>query len=78
MDVAERQSPPPLVPSFCTSPSPFQLADRVMSPRPGVIDRVASIDLARPRTIEVRESPQFHRYVHETTEIFFQRGVLTQ
>jgi NitT/TauT family transport system ATP-binding protein len=57
-----------------------QLADRVivMSPRPGVIDRVVSIDLPRPRTIEVRESPQFHRYVHEITEIFFQRGVLTQ
>jgi NitT/TauT family transport system ATP-binding protein len=57
-----------------------QLADRVivMSPRPGVIDKVVRIDLPRPRTIEVRESPRFHEYVREITEIFFRRGVLTK
>jgi len=57
-----------------------QLADRVvvMSPRPGMIERIVEIDLPRPRTIEVRETPQFHRYVHEITEIFLSRGVLTR
>jgi NitT/TauT family transport system ATP-binding protein len=57
-----------------------QLADRVivMSPRPGVIDKVVRIDLPRPRTIEVRESARFHEYVREITEIFFRRGVLTK
>lgn len=57
-----------------------QLADRVivMSPRPGMIERIVQIDLPRPRTIEVRETPQFHRCVHEITEIFLNRGVLTR
>jgi NitT/TauT family transport system ATP-binding protein len=57
-----------------------QLADRVivMSPRPGMIDKVVQIDLPRPRTMEVRESARFHEYVREITEIFFRRGVLTK
>jgi NitT/TauT family transport system ATP-binding protein len=57
-----------------------QLADRVivMSPRPGMIDRVVRIDLPRPRTIDVREGPPFQHYVHDITDIFFRRGVLTQ
>jgi len=57
-----------------------QLADRVivMSPRPGLIEREIRVDLPRPRTIEVRESPTFHRYVHEITEVFLSRGVLTR
>jgi NitT/TauT family transport system ATP-binding protein len=55
-----------------------QLADRVivMSPRPGGIDRIVIIDLPRPRTMEVRESPLFRRYVQEITETFLKRGVL--
>ncbi len=57
-----------------------QLADRVvvMSPRPGVIERVETIDLPRPRTIEVRESPAFQQHVHAITEVFLSRGVLTR
>jgi NitT/TauT family transport system ATP-binding protein len=57
-----------------------QLADRVvvMSPRPGMIERIVEIDLPRPRTIEVRETPQFQKCVHEITEIFLSRGVLTR
>jgi len=57
-----------------------QLADRVivMSPRPGLIEREVRVDLPRPRTIEVRESSAFHRYVHEITEVFLSRGVLTR
>jgi len=57
-----------------------QLADRVvvMSPRPGIIERIIEINLPRPRTIDVRETPQFHECVHEITEIFLTRGVLTR
>jgi NitT/TauT family transport system ATP-binding protein len=57
-----------------------QLADRVvvMSPRPGLIERIVPIDLPRPRTLDVRESSRFHQYVHDITEIFFRRGVLTK
>ena len=57
-----------------------QLADRVvvMSPRPGVVERIVETRLPRPRTIEVRETPQFQECVHEITEIFLNRGVLTR
>jgi len=57
-----------------------QLADYVvvMGPRPGLIEQVVRIELPRPRTIEVREAPQFHRYVHDITEVFLRRGVLTR
>jgi NitT/TauT family transport system ATP-binding protein len=57
-----------------------QLADRVvvMSPRPGLIERTVVIELPRPRTIEVRESRDFQRYVHDITEVFLNRGVLTR
>jgi NitT/TauT family transport system ATP-binding protein len=56
----------------------IQLSDRVvvMGPRPGRIERVVNIDLPRPRTISVRESPAFLAYQHEITEIFLARGVL--
>jgi NitT/TauT family transport system ATP-binding protein len=57
-----------------------QLADRVvvMSPRPGTVERIVETGLPRPRTIEVRETPQFQECVHEITEIFLSRGVLTR
>ena len=57
-----------------------QLADRVlvMSSRPGQIERTVTIALPRPRTVEVRESPEFQRYVHDITEVFLSRGVLTR
>jgi NitT/TauT family transport system ATP-binding protein len=56
-----------------------QLADRVvvMGPRPGTIERIVEVDLPRPRTIGVRETPAFHRCVHDITEVFLSRGVLT-
>lgn len=43
------------------------LSDRVfvMSPRPAVIRKVVSIDLPRPRDIEIQETPEFNRYVSE-------------
>jgi len=61
-------------------PESIQLSDRVVvfSPRPGLIDRVIEIDLPRPRTMAVRESPEFQRYVHELTSIFMGFGVLKE
>jgi len=61
-------------------PESIQLSDRVVvfSPRPGLIDRVIDIDLPRPRTMAVRESPEFQRYVHELTSIFMGFGVLKE
>ena len=47
------------------------LSDRVvvMSPRPGRIDRVFTIDLKRPRTVDVRETIDFVKYVKEIREV---------
>ena len=43
------------------------LSDRVviMSPRPALIRKEVSIDLPRPRDIEIQETPDFNRYVGE-------------
>jgi NitT/TauT family transport system ATP-binding protein len=54
------------------------LSDRVvvMTPRPGRIREVLSIDLQRPRDLDVRESPAFAQYVHRVNRLFRQMGVL--
>jgi NitT/TauT family transport system ATP-binding protein len=54
------------------------LADRVvvMSPRPGRIDRVMDINLARPRGLSARKHPDFQAAAESITAIFLQRGVL--
>lgn len=59
-------------------PESVQLSDRVViiSPRPGLIDRVIDIDLPRPRSLEVRESRDFQKYVREITNIFMNYGIL--
>ena len=51
-------------------PEAVFLSDRVvvMSPRPGRIERVVSIDLPRPRDIRTRESPRFFALVTEVRE----------
>ncbi len=43
------------------------LSDRVvvMSPRPALIRKEVSIDLHRPRDIDIQETPEFNRYVGE-------------
>jgi NitT/TauT family transport system ATP-binding protein len=51
-------------------PEAVFLADRVvvMSPRPGRIERVISVDLARPRRFETREEPRFFALLTEVRE----------
>jgi NitT/TauT family transport system ATP-binding protein len=56
------------------------LSDRVivMTPRPGKIDRVIDVRLPRPRSLMLREGPEFNAYVREITELFLARGVLRE
>lgn len=56
------------------------LSDRVivMTPRPGKIDRVIEIDLPRPRTLAMRESPEFAQYSREILDVFLARGILKE
>jgi NitT/TauT family transport system ATP-binding protein len=50
----------------------------VMTPRPGRIDRVIDIDLPRPRTLAMRETPEFARLSREILDLFLARGVLRE
>ncbi len=56
------------------------LSDRVviMTPRPGRVDRILEVGLPRPRTLSLRESPQFARYTREILDLFLARGVLRE
>ena len=55
------------------------LGDRVvvMSPRPGRVADVLSVDLARPRRLAVRESERFATYTRHVREVFESEGVLS-
>jgi NitT/TauT family transport system ATP-binding protein len=61
-------------------PESIQLSDRVVvfTPRPGKIEKIIDIDLPRPRSMSVRESPEFQHYVHELTRIFMGFGVFKE
>ena len=61
-------------------PEAVFLSDQVivMTPRPGRIDRVIDIDLPRPRTLALRETPQFAHYSREVLDLFLARGVLRE
>jgi NitT/TauT family transport system ATP-binding protein len=48
----------------------------VISPRPGRVVREIPIELSRPRTLEVCETPQFHAHVAEIRRIFSSYGVI--
>jgi NitT/TauT family transport system ATP-binding protein len=54
------------------------LADRVvvMTPRPGRIEKILSIDLPRPRDKAVVSSARFTEYCDEITECFMRYGVI--
>jgi NitT/TauT family transport system ATP-binding protein len=54
------------------------LSDRVvvMSPRPGRIEHIIDIGLPRPRGLDARKHPAFHRAEEDITRIFLERGVL--
>ncbi len=54
------------------------LADRVvvMSPRPGRIEQIYTVDMPRPRGFGGRKHPRFHEINDSITEIFLARGVL--
>ncbi len=56
------------------------LSDRVvvMTPRPGRIDRVLDIELPRPRTLAMRETPAFADYSRQILDLFLARGVLRE
>jgi NitT/TauT family transport system ATP-binding protein len=51
-------------------PEAVFLSDRVvvMSPRPGRIEQIVSVDLPRPRTIVTREQSRFFELVTEVRE----------
>ena len=57
-------------------PEAVFLSDRVsvMSPRPGRIKRIVSIDLPRPRRFETRESPRFFDLVTDVRESLRDEG----
>jgi NitT/TauT family transport system ATP-binding protein len=59
-------------------PEAVFLGDRVfvMGPRPARILETVEIDLARPRQLEVRETPAFAEYVRKIRGIFYNMGVL--
>ena len=61
-------------------PEAVFLSDRVvvMSPRPGRIERVIDIPIARPRGLHGRRDPDFLSIEAEITEIFLARGVLAR
>jgi len=54
------------------------LADRVvvMSPRPGRVEQILPIPLARPRGLEARRAPVFTDATERITDIFLAKGVL--
>jgi len=56
------------------------LSDRVvvMTPRPGCIDRIIDIELPRPRTLAMRETPEFADYSRQILNLFLARGVLRE
>jgi NitT/TauT family transport system ATP-binding protein len=60
------------------------LADRVMvmSPSPGQLVEVVTVELPRPRDLSVRETPEFSRYMRHIRTLFqdmgFMRGTVSQ
>jgi NitT/TauT family transport system ATP-binding protein len=53
-------------------------SDRVveLSPRPGRVERIWSIDLPRPRRVRVTTDPAFTGYVEAITQLFMSKGII--
>jgi NitT/TauT family transport system ATP-binding protein len=49
-----------------------------MTPRPGRIDGIIDVDLPRPRTLAMRESPQFANYSRQILDRLLASGVLRE
>jgi NitT/TauT family transport system ATP-binding protein len=54
------------------------LADRVivMTPRPGRVEQILTVDLPRPRGLGARREGEFLEKSEQITDIFLSRGVL--
>jgi NitT/TauT family transport system ATP-binding protein len=54
------------------------LSDRiiVMTPRPGTIAEIISIDLPRPRTLDIKDRPEFNAFTGRIRKRFLDLGVL--
>jgi NitT/TauT family transport system ATP-binding protein len=61
-------------------PEAVFLSDRVivMTPRPGQVDQIIDIDLPRPRTLAMRETPEFSKYSRQILDLLLARGVLRE
>jgi NitT/TauT family transport system ATP-binding protein len=61
-------------------PESVLLSDRVviMSPRPGRVEADLAIDLPRPRTLSMTETPEFAAYTRRIHDIFRATGVLAE
>jgi NitT/TauT family transport system ATP-binding protein len=61
-------------------PESVLLSDRivVMSPRPGRVEAELVINLARPRTLSMTETPEFNAYTRRIHDIFRATGVLAE
>ena len=50
----------------------------VMSTRPGRVEEIISIELPRERHFEIREEPQFARYMRHVRRLFERMGILVE
>ncbi len=59
-------------------PEAVFLGDRVlvMTPRPGKLTRIVTVDIPRPRSLDVMATPTFGGYTHEIRALFAQKGAI--
>jgi NitT/TauT family transport system ATP-binding protein len=50
----------------------------VLSPRPGRVERIWTIDLPRPRRVRLTSDPAFSGYVEAITDLFMSKGVIRE
>jgi len=48
----------------------------VMTPRPGKLTRVVTVEIPRPRSLDVMATPTFGEYTREIRALFAQRGAI--